>query len=207
MLDYIQCALPEFQKDMTAITYVESGYNPLAIAIIKNGRVLEQPKTKDIAKNTLAYLDANGIRYSAGVAQINKSNWAKYGLTHENVFDACTNVNVGSQILKACYDNAKGQDETHRHQMAWSCYYSGNYSTGFQKQSAASIYNRKTNSWYVESSYVEKVAAAYNRNMPIYAGVTRTSNNPTKGAKFDRYRTPAALDPNVVYEALLYEPR
>ena len=41
-------------------------------------------------------------------------------------FDVCANLRAGSRILRECYDRAQDWGK------AFSCYYSGNFSTGFE---------------------------------------------------------------------------
>ncbi len=58
----------------------------------------------------------------------------KYGLTYESAFDPCQNLRAASLILKDCYDRAKSRslNDQDALQASFSCYYSGNFSTGFR---------------------------------------------------------------------------
>jgi type IV secretion system protein VirB1 len=79
-------------------------------------------------------LERAGYNYSVGLAQINKHNFAKFGLTFETAFDACPNLHAGAEILKECFDRANQvrRDEQAALRDAFSCYYSGNFLTGYK---------------------------------------------------------------------------
>lgn len=127
-----QCA-PNIPKDiMTAVVMTESQKNPFAIGVV-NGFV-KQPKTKSEAINTAYKLQSEGKNFSLGIAQINKFNLKGYGLSFETIFDPCTNLRVGSLILLDCYQRAsKGSSTINESwEKAFSCYYSGNFKTGFK---------------------------------------------------------------------------
>jgi type IV secretion system protein VirB1 len=120
---------------MRHVVSVESSHNPYAIGVV-NGQLQRQPQNLDEAIATAKMLEAEGYNYSLGVAQINRNNLARYGLdTYEKAFDACLNVAAGSRILAECYASA-GQNWG----KAFSCYYSGNFSTGFRDGYVQKIY-------------------------------------------------------------------
>src|SRR5205085_9492102 len=63
-----------------------------------------------------------------GLGQVNRYNLARYGLsTYALAFDPCANLRAGSRILAECYGRS-GSDWG----KAFSCYYSGNFTTGFR---------------------------------------------------------------------------
>ena len=128
-----QCA-PSIPKDiMSAVVLTESQKNPFAIGVV-NGYV-KQPKTKAEAINTAYQLESQGKNFSMGIAQINKYNLKAYGVSFETIFDPCTNLRVGSLILLDCYKRAsKGSSTINESwEKAFSCYYSGNFKTGFKQ--------------------------------------------------------------------------
>lgn len=136
---------------MQHLASVESGHNPYAIGVV-NAQLQRQPQNLNEAVATAKMLEVEGYNYSLGVAQINRGNLAKYGLdTYEKAFDACLNLAAGSRILAECYASA-GQDWG----KAFSCYYSGNFITGFR------------------DGYVQKVYGAIGRSMRV----TQTSPIP-----------------------------
>ena len=118
---------------MVAILRVESGFNPFAIGVV-DGRLQRQPRNMAEAVATAQALERDGWNFSVGAAQVNRYNLAKYKLDYKRAFDACASMRAGSSILKECYDRAKGRapDDRMAWKMAFSCYYSGNFKTGFK---------------------------------------------------------------------------
>ncbi|MGN6738814.1 lytic transglycosylase domain-containing protein [Dyella sp.] len=120
---------------MQHIVQVESGANPFAIGVV-GGQLVRQPASLDEALATVQMLDAKGYDYSLGVAQVNRRNLGRYGLdTYAKAFDACANVAAGAQILAECYGRS-GQDWG----KAFSCYYSGNFVTGYRDGYVQKVY-------------------------------------------------------------------
>ncbi len=129
-----QTCAPTIHKDtMAALVSVESGYNPYAIGVVK-GRLSRQPRNIDEALGVVEDLEGQGMNYSLGLSQVNKHNLQKYGLDATSAFDPCTNLIAGSKILSECYTRARsnGLDEQSAVRAALSCYYSGNFTTGFR---------------------------------------------------------------------------
>lgn len=124
------CASSVHVNTMQALVRTESNFNPLAIAVV--GEVIEQPSSLLEAVSTAKELEAKGKNISLGLGQINIHNLSAYGLDLESVFDPCKNLNASSAILTECYNRATG-DEQQALQYALSCYYSGNFKTGFTK--------------------------------------------------------------------------
>ncbi len=119
---------------MRRIVHVESSFNPYAIGVV-NGRLDRQPRNKEEALATAQWLEAKGFNYSVGLAQVNKYNFKKYGLTLETAFEACPNLYAGGEILKDCFvrANKRTQNEQAALRDAFSCYYSGNFITGHRE--------------------------------------------------------------------------
>ena len=91
------------------------------------GYLARQPKSLEEALATVRQLKEEGYNFSVGISQVNRYNLAKYGLkTYEQAFEVCPNLQAGSRILRECYDRAQDWGK------AFSCYYSGNFTTGFQ---------------------------------------------------------------------------
>jgi type IV secretion system protein VirB1 len=121
---------------MSHVIDVESSYNPYAIGVV-NGQLVRQPQNLDEARATAQMLEQKGYNFSVGVAQINRANLLKYGLdSYEKAFDACGNVAAGSRILAECYASSGGDWGK-----AFSCYYSGNFVTGFRDGYVQKIYD------------------------------------------------------------------
>jgi type IV secretion system protein VirB1 len=144
-----QCAPTVHPRTMAAIVKVESSQNPYAIGVV-GGYLERQPKALDEAVATAKALQSAGYNFSVGVGQVNRYNLPKYGLTVEQAFDPCSNIRVASQIFKECFDRAYPQtrEEQSALRAALSCYYSGNFQTGFKPDFTG------------QPSYVEKVVSA-----------------------------------------------
>jgi type IV secretion system protein VirB1 len=145
MLDFIQlaqqCAPSVHPVTMQAIARTESGFNPYAIGVV-GGRLARQPRDSEEAVATARALEAHGINFSVGLGQVNRLNFARYGLTYETAFDPCANLRAGSAILHACYQRAiaaYGQGQRAL-RAAISCYYSGNFVGGERAQSSGTSY-------------------------------------------------------------------
>lgn len=131
-----------------AIARVESSFNPFAIGVV-GGALARQPRNKAEAVATALALKAGGWNYSMGCRQVNQSNLAKYGLDHESVFDPVKNAKAGDDIHNECFTRAVARygigDLSTR--AGLSCYYSGNFTRGQQKEGN-------------KPSYVDKVLAS-----------------------------------------------
>ncbi|MGK5033212.1 lytic transglycosylase domain-containing protein [Janthinobacterium sp. MDT1-19] len=129
----LRCAPAVNHKTLHYLVSVESSFNPYAIGIV-GGHLTKQPKTLSEAVSTVQMLLKRGINFSAGITQVNRYNFEKYDLTIETVFDPCVNMGAGSKILKECFERASARmkgSEQENIQYALSCYYSGNFTTGF----------------------------------------------------------------------------
>lgn len=92
-----------------------------------------QPGSKSEAIQWARYLLAQGYDFDAGIAQIHSTNFARYGLTLESVFDPCKNIEVSARILTECYARAlkRFRQPAPALRAALSCYQSGDFQTGF----------------------------------------------------------------------------
>lgn len=178
-----ECAKNVHHDTMQALVRVESGFNPYAIGVV--GEQIKQPTSFAEAVETAKTLFEQRKNFSLGLAQINISNLTKYGLTFESVFDPCKNLQASSAILGACYDLAKGSEQEAL-QRALSCYYSGNFRTGF-------IQDLKGKPTYVERV---KIAARENNTQAIVTTSENTDNSTDNNA----LKIPA-LNPNIVVSA------
>ncbi|WP_199730863.1 lytic transglycosylase domain-containing protein [Luteimonas sp. 100069] len=144
---------------MRHVVGVESSYNPFAIGVV-GGRLARQPRTLAEAVSTTRMLEREGYNFSVGLAQVNRHNLARHGLdSHEKAFETCPNLRAGAKILAECHARAGGDWGK-----ALSCYYSGNFVTGF------------------EHGYVQKVLASWRAGtqspaIPVVSGtVTRSAS-------------------------------
>lgn len=146
-----QCAKQVHPDTLQALVRVESGFNPYAIGVV-NGYV-EQPTSLEQATLVAQKLSAQGKNFSLGLGQINVHNLAKLGLDFKTVFNPCTNLTAASYILSDCYQRASGNDQEAL-QKALSCYYSGNFKTGF------------THDLKGKAPYVDRIKVASLQNTP-----------------------------------------
>jgi len=172
MLNFIalaaQCAPTVAPQTMAAIVSVESSFNPYAIGVV-NGHLTRQPKNLDEAVATANALESQGWNYSVGITQVNRVNIPK-DVTLAQVFDACTNLKIGSKILEKCFTRASSQMNNPEQalQAAFSCYYSGNFTVGFMPDSPG------------KPSYVQKVLASADTSqaIPVVPDIKPKSNRP-----------------------------
>lgn len=131
-----QCSVSVPADVMGAILLTESAKNPYAIGVVKG--YVKQPKSRNEAIKTAYQLQEQGKNFSMGLVQINKHNLKNYGLNFESVFDPCLNIKAGSLILLDCYNRARKKSSSINQswEKAFSCYYSGNFSTGFKRDFA-----------------------------------------------------------------------
>lgn len=120
---------------MRHVVHVESSFNPFAIGVV-GGRLVRQPRTLDEALATVRMLEDKGYNFSVGLAQVNRYNLARYGLdSYEKAFGSCANLRAASKILAECYGRASGDWGK-----SFSCYYSGNFTTGFRHGYVQKVY-------------------------------------------------------------------
>lgn len=147
----LACA-PQVHADTArALVSVESAFNPWAIGVV-GGALVRQPLHRAEALATAKALRAAGWNFSIGLGQINVGNFDRLGLTIESAFEPCGNLAAMQTVLAECFDRAsrsavKAVDQAALRQ-ALSCYYSGNFATGFRH------------------GYVRKVVAAAGTAMP-----------------------------------------
>lgn len=127
-----QCAPQVSSATMAAIVRTESSFNPYAVGVV-HGRLLRQPASLEEAQATVRALDAGGWDYSVGLAQVNRTNWSRVGMSVRNAFDPCLNLAAGAAILQDCYAQARKSrpDVQDALRASLSCYASGDFATGY----------------------------------------------------------------------------
>ena len=148
------CAPQVHPATASALIAVESSGNPYAIGVVR-GALVRQPTTPQEAVVTARALQAEGWDFSVGLGQINVRNLARLGLTIESGFHPCANVAAMQVVLSECFDRsaASHRGDATRLRDALSCYYSGNFSTGYRhgyvrrvvqaSVAATALHNRK----------------------------------------------------------------
>ncbi|MGF1877450.1 lytic transglycosylase domain-containing protein [Photobacterium frigidiphilum] len=145
------------------IIAVESANNPIAINVnILKGKPKPRytpPKTKAAAIRLANDYIKQGHSVDLGLMQVNSNNLTHYGVTVNDMFNPCKNINVGSTILYEAYQRAlrtkKEPQIALRH--ALSIYNTGNMTYGFKngyvnrytpyespKTAPASLYTNET---------------------------------------------------------------
>jgi len=151
----MQCAPDVAPDTLTRIVKTESGFNPWAIGVV--GKSLKrQPQTKEEALAAVKQLGKESANFSIGLAQINRQYFDIEKA--EDIFSPCTNLKMGSDILKDCYARALKVSDTEQQALkkSFSCYYSGNYTRGFVKENNG-------------TSYVDRVVAVNTTNIKVPA--------------------------------------
>lgn len=120
---------------MHHVVRVESSRNQYAIGVV-GGHLVRQPRNLPEALSTVRMLESRGYNFSIGLAQVNRYNLGKYGLdSYEKAFQVCPNLQAGSRILADCYSRSGGDWGK-----SFSCYYSGNFVTGYRHGYVQKIY-------------------------------------------------------------------
>lgn len=143
----LACA-PQMHADTaSAPVRTESAFHPWAIGVV-GGALTRQPRSRAEALATARALQAAGWNYSVGLGQINRGNFERLGLTTDTAFAPCTNLNAMQTVLTQCMariPQSRGIPHPQerlpmqgtppelqtRLRKALSCYYSGNFVTGF----------------------------------------------------------------------------
>lgn len=126
------CAPAVDVSTTVALVSVESSNNPYAIGVVGDA-LQRQPRTRAEALATIQMLERDGYDYSVGLGQINRRNFSRLGLTAESALDSCTSLRALETILEECFLRATTAHSKSQAALraALSCYYSGNFQTGF----------------------------------------------------------------------------
>jgi len=129
------CAPQIDPRTVAALVAVESSGNPHAIGVV-GGALVRQPRNQAEAIITAKALQAAGWDFSVGLAQINVRTLQRLDLSLERALDPCTNLRAMQTLLGECLQRAQGiskrEDAQVHLRRALSCYYSGNFTTGFR---------------------------------------------------------------------------
>jgi type IV secretion system protein VirB1 len=132
----LACAPQVHLTTAHALVAVESAFNPWAIGVV-GGSLHRQPRYRTEALATAQALQATGRNFSVGLGQINLGNFQRLGLSLESAFEPCSNLAAMQTVLSECFERAQRKsprtsgDQAALH-AALSCYYSGNFTTGFR---------------------------------------------------------------------------
>lgn len=122
----------------------ESGNHPFAIGINGHAKLSRQPSSEAQAVVLAKTLISHGFSIDMGYAQINSKNLHRLGLSVENIFKPCVNLQAMQTILQANYIRAvarygEGQKAL---QVALSLYNTGHSHRGFENGYVNTLYLR-----------------------------------------------------------------
>ena len=120
----------------------ESKLNQFAIGVVDGW--VKQPTDLNSAVLTARKLEKEGKNYSVGLMQVNKHNFAKYGVTLEQMFEPCNNL-----------------------QVALSCYYSGNFLRGYKRDFRGTSYVERVHAQLNEPTPEKSFAIPSLKNEPL----------------------------------------
>lgn len=100
---FSMCAPDVAPETVRAVIQVESGGNPLALNV--NGPVKLPREPVDAADAELLSRAAIEAGYSVdvGLMQVNSENFERLGVTLEEMFEPCANIQAGTAILTEAY--------------------------------------------------------------------------------------------------------
>lgn len=132
------CAPLVHPQTMLHIVETESAGDPWAVNI-NNGPRISESGVKAV-KLARRFIQA-GYSVDVGLAQINSQNFEHLGLTLEQVFEPCTNLKAGAQILRNNYYRAEGQELSQNDQLdqALSYYNTGDAQAGVKNGYVARV--------------------------------------------------------------------
>lgn len=170
----MQCAPGVHPTTLQKVVNTESGFNPYAIGVV-GGRLERQPRNRDEAVATARALEAAGWNFSMGLSQVNRTNLGRYGLDTTTVFDPCANLRAGSAILTDCYSRASALTGPGQQALlaAFSCYYSGNFQRGFERDAQGTSYVQRVVSSAASADPVTPAGQA--RPIPVVPAVTSSN--------------------------------
>ncbi len=105
------CAPSVAPQTLAAIAHVESRFQPLAIGVNRGPPLPRRPRSPEEAAATARRLLASGTNLDLGLAQINSDNLGWLGLSVEEAFDPCRNLQAAATVLTAGYRPAGGGRE------------------------------------------------------------------------------------------------
>jgi type IV secretion system protein VirB1 len=153
---------------LAALVRVESGFNPYAIGVVGT-HLQSQPRSYAEAVATARALAARGYNFSVGLGQVNVRNLARVGESLATIFEPCRNLRASSAILQQCFARSSAHvahatrtlDPQRALRDALSCYYSGNFQTGYRQGYVASILAGAYTNWRIARAQEARSNAAH----------------------------------------------
>ena len=131
---------------LRAIVRGESAFHPYALSLdypqrtakeqgFAGGQIFlaRQPRTLEEARGWAWWLIHQGKSVSIGLMQVSTEHMTDLGLTADDLFDPCTNLRAGAELLKTKYERAAAQSGEGQEalRVALSEYNSGSSVLGF----------------------------------------------------------------------------
>jgi type IV secretion system protein VirB1 len=128
----VACGLAGQAQLLEAIVRVESGGDPLALAVNGALELVRAPRDRGDAARMARWLAAHGYNFDAGLGQVNSTNLARLGLDPASVFDPCLNLRAAATVLDECRRTAQASGLLGARiiDAALSCYNTGHLSRG-----------------------------------------------------------------------------
>jgi hypothetical protein len=152
-----RCAPSAALDTLQAVALTESALHPFALSLnypatvaayngLNNQEVYlsRQPETVDEAIHWTRWFHSHGYTVSVGLMQINSENAARYGVTVRQLFDPCTNVAIGAQMLGEIYSTTQHSTKPDVNSLmsTFSAYNSGSFTTGLKNGYAAKVMSK-----------------------------------------------------------------
>lgn len=168
----LACAPQIAPGTLSAIIRVESGGNPLAININKGPkgvRISGSKQAADAAKQAIAL----GYSVDLGLMQVNSRNLRSLGYSVEDMFEPCTNIKAGGEILVSNYLSAVRIHGEGRAALlaALSAYNTGSFVRGFSNGYVARYFStskHKTIIGEINLPKMNKGISPYNSDTSIF---------------------------------------
>lgn len=135
------CAPSASASTLAAIAHVESRFDPLAIGVNRGRAQFDRPRSPEEAAHLSRRLIRAGFNIDLGLAQINSRNLGWLGLSVEDAFDPCRNLQAAARVLQAGYRPVDASDGERQRalRVALSRYNTGHASRGFDNGYVAKV--------------------------------------------------------------------
>jgi type IV secretion system protein VirB1 len=139
----LACAAQVAPATLQAIVQVESGGDPYVVNIVGVGAIHAHNASEAIARTQRAV--AQGHNVAMGLMQVTTQTATRLGYAIPQLFQPCTNLRAGAQVLTENYrvaSRSRGEGQTAL-QAALSAYNTGNFLSGFSNGYVALYYSGK----------------------------------------------------------------
>ena len=132
----LQCAPAVHPSTLYPVVKAESALNPYAIGV-KDGALSRQPQSLAEALAAVKKLVEEGKSFAVGLGQVHRQHFdASDPRQVAEMFEPCHNLKRSAEELRRCYGQARpvSRSDQEAIRKAYSCYYSGNFTTGFRPE-------------------------------------------------------------------------